>query len=65
MWLFSYRSPFSHASRRAEVRRIPREVGCVERRGGSEKNVTPEQDSVSMKLYVGNLPYNTTEDDLR
>jgi RNA recognition motif-containing protein len=23
------------------------------------------EDSVSMKLYVGNLPYNTSEDDLR
>ena len=27
--------------------------------------LTPDEDSVSMKLYVGNLPYNTSEDDLR
>lgn len=27
--------------------------------------LTPDEDSVSMKLYVGNLPYNASEDDLR
>src|ERR1700693_2322229 len=26
---------------------------------------TPDEDPVSMKLYVGNLPYTTSEDDLR
>jgi RNA recognition motif-containing protein len=26
---------------------------------------TPDEDSVSMKLYVGNLPYTTSEEDLR
>jgi len=61
---FSYRSPFRtlHAPQKSDESHGKSDLssGAAE----SEKH-TPEQDSASMKLYVGNLPYNTTEDDLR
>jgi RNA recognition motif-containing protein len=54
----------ARSSAAAEVRRFQREVGFVERRDAIGKK-TPDEDCVSMKLYVGNLPYSTTEEDLR
>jgi len=56
---FSARVPCSPKSDR-----IAREAGYDDRRVRSRK-VNAGKDSVSMKLYVGNLPYNTTEEDLR
>jgi RNA recognition motif-containing protein len=63
MGVFSYRSPF------AAVRCLNSDEShgkSVTSSGATEPvNQTPDEDSVSMKLYVGNLPYTTSEEDLR
>ncbi len=58
---FQARIPRSHRSPTIRQGKSAPPSGATE----SEERDAGFEDSVSMKLYVGNLPYNTSEDDLR
>jgi len=62
--IFSY-PRLSHAVSRSPKTEISNGKSVPPNGATGSEIRTPEEDFVSMKLYVGNLPYQTSEEDLR